>query len=283
MIKAIDSHHHFWDPKLGDYSWMTSAHRPINRIFTPNDLAPELAKAGVSDSILVQTWSSTEETERFLALAQASTFVQGVVGWVDLTAPDVGEVLDELLARPDGHWLKGIRHQVHDEADANWIRREDVMRGLSEVERCGLVYDLLIRPRELPASHEVVTAFPNLRFVIDHIAKPQIAENGYVSWDENIAPFSDSRDHVWCKISGLVTEDDWESRNDNRLRPYMQRVLSIFGAERVMYGSDWPVCLLAGEYGRTLSLLREEIAQRSEADQYAILRGNAIEAYRLDL
>jgi L-fuconolactonase len=283
VIEAIDSHHHFWDPEQGDYSWMTAAHAPINRVFTPSDLAPELSQAGVSHSVLVQTWSSTAETEAFLTLAGHSPFVQGVVGWVDLTAPDVGEVLDRLQASPSGRWLKGIRHQVHDEADPDWLRRDDVMRGLAEVDRRGLVYDLLIRPRELPATHEVVAAFPALRFVVDHIAKPRIAKDGFAPWAAAIAPFADSRDHVWCKLSGLVTEDDWASRDDTRLRPYMEQILSIFGAERVMYGSDWPVCLLAGEYGRTLSLLRHVIEDRPESEQLAILRDNAITAYGLDL
>lgn len=282
-ISAIDSHHHVWDPAAGDYSWMTEAHAPIDRVFTADDLAPELAQAGVSHSVLVQTWSSLDETRDFLAIAASVPFVAGVVGWVDLTRPDIGETLDALLGRRDGAWLKGIRHQVHDEPDPDWLRRDDVCRGLAELSRRGLVYDLLIRPREISAALSVAAAFPELRLVVDHIAKPEIAAGGFAPWAKAMAPFAEHRAHVWCKISGLVTEDDWTSRDDARLAPYVAEVLAIFGRDRVMYGSDWPVCLLGGDYGRTLSMLRAAIADHPAEAQRAILRRNAIDAYRLQV
>lgn len=280
MTLAIDSHHHVWDPSQGDYSWMTDAHAPIRRVFGLADLAPDLAAAGVSHTVLVQTWSSSQETLSFLRLADEGPVVAGVVGWVDLTALAVGETLDELLAAPGGRFLKGIRHQVHDEPDPDWLRRDDVMRGLAELERRHLAYDLLIRPREIPAALEVAAAFPSLRLVVDHIAKPRIAEDGFEPWAAAMAPFSDHRSHVWCKLSGIVTEDAWTSRDDTRLVPFVNEVMALFGPSRTMYGSDWPVCLLAGPYGRTLGLLRRLLADRPEAE-HAVLRASAVAAYRL--
>lgn len=281
-VAAIDVHHHVWDPATGDYSWMTPAHDPIARVFTTDDLAPELAAANVSHSVLVQTWSSVAETEGFLTLAAAVPFVAGVVGWIDMKATDPGAALDALISGPGRRYLKGIRHQVHDEADPDWLRRSIVMRALAEIDRRGLAYDLLIRPREIPAALEVARAFPSLRLVVDHIAKPRIADDAIAPWAAAMEEFAGHRDHVWCKISGLVTEDDWDTRDDARLVPYVETVLSIFGADRVMYGSDWPVCLLAGDYGRTLRLLRRMLAA-SPGDARAVLRDNAVAAYRLDV
>lgn len=280
-IAAIDAHHHVWHPKKGDYSWMTDAHEPITRVFTTDDLAPELAAASVSHSVLVQTWSSVAETEGFLDIAAKVPFVLGVVGWIDMTAPDPGAALDSLVASPNGSLLKGIRHQVHDESDPDWLRRNDVMQAFAEIDRRGLTYDLLIRSREIPAALEIVQAFPTLRFVVDHMAKPAVASDGMAPWMQAMEGFTDHQDHVWCKVSGLVTEDDWASRDDDRLVPYIETVLSIFGSQRVMYGSDWPVCLLAGSYGRTLSMLRAMLADLPEEAQRSVLRQNAIDAYRL--
>lgn len=198
-----------------------------------------------------------------------------------MTAPEPGRAIDRLLNRPHGSYLKGIRHQVHDETDPDWLRRGDVMQALAEIDRRGLTFDFLIRLREIPAALEATEAFPTLRFVIDHIAKPEIRSGEITAWRDALSDFAAHRDHVWCKLSGLVTEDDWTCRDDSRLIAYIEEVLSIFGPYRVMYGSDWPVCLLAGEYGRTLSLLRRLIATRSADEQQAILRQNAIDAYRL--
>lgn len=279
----IDSHHHFWDPSQGDYSWMGPQHAPINRVFAPDDFRPSLAAAGIGKTILVQTWSSFEETERFLALADNTDFIVGVVGWVDLTAPDVAEKLDALLARPDGQWLVGIRHQVHDEDDANWLLRDDVKRGLHAVEERGLVYDLLIRPRELDAALQTVAAFPGLRFVVDHIAKPEIAANGFDVWAKNFNAFSAHRDHVWCKLSGMVTEADWAQWQPSDIAPYINEVIRVFGPDRCMFGSDWPVCLLAASYVQTVDLVRNALDTLSNEDRNAILSNSAIEAYRLNL
>jgi L-fuconolactonase len=281
MIPAIDAHHHFWNPAQGDYPWMTGPVAPIARIFAPGDLHPLLAPAGVEKTILVQTWSSLAESRAFLALAEATDFVAGVVAWVDLTDPDVGAALDSLHAGPGGRWLVGIRHQVHDEAEADWLGRSDVRRGLAAVAARGLVYDLLVRPRELPAALDCVRALPELRFVIDHIAKPAIAAGGFDQWAPLLRPFGAER-HVWCKLSGLVTEADWGTWTEADLAPYLAEVLAIFGPDRCMMGSDWPVCLLAAEYARTVDVVRQAVAGLPERDQRAVLRQTAITAYHLD-
>src|SRR3990172_7701294 len=201
----VDAHQHFWDPDKGDYGWMSGPAAPLRRIFAPDDLRPELAAADVSATVLVQTWASLDETRAFLELAAATDFIAGVVGWVDLTAPDVSDVIGALKARPDGHYLVGIRHQVHDEPDADWLLRDDVKRGLKAVERHGLVYDLLLRPRELPAALQTVRAFPELRFVIDHIAKPDIAGGRLNEWSAPMRPFLAEASHVWCKLDRKST------------------------------------------------------------------------------
>lgn len=282
MLPAIDSHHHFWDPERGDYPWMTGPVLPIRRVFAPEDMAPLLAPAGVQKTVLVQTWSSLEESYEFLALANATEFVVGVVAWVDLMAPDVGRTLDDLLAARGGKWLVGIRHQVHDEADPRWLARADVRRGLREVAARGLVYDLLIRPRELAVSLDTVNALPDLRFVIDHIAKPEIAKAGFDRWSALMRPFA-TMPNVWCKLSGMVTEADWAQWLPADIRPYIDEVLRIFGPARCMMGTDWPVSLLASDYKRTVDLVRDAIVELPEADQKAVLWNSAVDAYRLNV
>jgi L-fuconolactonase len=280
-LAAIDAHHHFWDPEKGDYPWMVGPVLPIRRVFTPDDMRPLLAPAGVQKTILVQTWSSLQESRDFLALAEATDFIAGVVAWVDLTAPDVGERLDALLNGPGGKWLVGIRHQVHDEVDPRWLCWPDVWRGLRAVQSRGLVYDLLIRPREMVAALETVRALPDLRFVIDHIAKPEIARQGFSRWSKLMTPFGQEA-NVWCKLSGMVTEADWKNWTPDQITPYIDDVLRIFGPARCMMGTDWPVSLLASDYGRTVDLVRNAIAGLDEKSQRAVLWGTAVEAYRLD-
>lgn len=279
----VDAHHHVWDPDRGDYGWMSGPAAPLRRVFSADDLAPELAAAGVSATVLVQTWSSLEETRTFLELAAATDFIAGVVGWVDLTAPDVSETIAALKARPDGRYLVGIRHQVHDEPDPDWLSRDDVRRGLAAVERHGLVYDLLVRPRELPAALATVRALPALRFCIDHIAKPDIAGGAFDAWSSLIRPFAAERGHVWCKLSGMATEADWANWTPPDLQPYVHEAVRTFGPERCLYGSDWPVCLLAGSYGRILHALRATTAHLTPEEQSQILGRSAIALYGLKL
>ena len=279
-LPAIDAHHHFWDPDKGDYPWMAGPVLPIRRVFTPDDMRPLLAPAGVQKTILVQTWSSYAESQAFLALAEATDFIAGMVAWVDLEALDVAEKLDALLAGPGGKWLVGIRHQVHDEADPRWLCQPDVWRGLRAVEARGLVYDLLIRPRELAAALETVRALPDLRFVIDHIAKPEIVRQGFSQWSKLMEPFGHEA-NVWCKLSGMVTEADWANWTPDQIAPYIAEVLRIFGPRRCMMGTDWPVSLLASDYQRTVDLVRDAIAILDHEDPRAVLWGTAAKAYRL--
>lgn len=279
----VDAHQHFWDPDHGDYGWLSGPYAPLRRVFGPADLRPELAAAGVSATVLVQTWGSLDETRTFLALAESADFVAGVVGWVDLTDPAIAATLAELKAGRGGRFLVGIRHQVHDEPDPDWLGRPDVRRGLAAVADAGLVYDLLLRPREVPAAVAAAAALPNLRFVVDHVAKPDIRGGGFAPWAERMRPFAAHRDHVWCKLSGMVTEADWTGWRTDDFRPYVDEALAIFGVDRCLYGSDWPVCRVAGGYQRVIGLVRDCLAGRPAADLARVLGGSAIELYRLAL
>jgi L-fuconolactonase len=253
---VVDAHHHFWDPTRRSYAWMGDELAAIRKPFGPDDLRPLLSQSGVERTVVVQTVSDVDETREFLAIAGSTEFVAGVVGWVDLTDPDVGKGLAELQAGPGGENLVGIRHQVHDEADPRWLLREDVQRGIAAVGEAGLVYDLLVRARELPAALETVRRHRHQRFVIDHAAKPQIASGSSdVQWEAALAPFADEL-NVACKLSGLVTEAAWESWTPTHLEPYVRRVLDWFGSDRCMFGSDWPVCLLAATYDEVIHSLR---------------------------
>ncbi len=253
---------------------------PIRRSFGPDDLRPELEAAGVDYTVLVQTVPSVDETREFLSIAERTRFVAGVVGWVDLTAADIGETLAELQAQPNAKALVGIRHQVHDEKDAQWLLRPDVGRGLGAVRDAGLAYDILVRPRELPAALATARAFPDMRLVIDHLAKPPIASGTIDEWAAQMEPFRPLT-HVSCKLSGMITEADWTGWTAADLKPYVARVLDIFGPDRVMYGSDWPVCMLAGSYGEVKHALEESLPTLSAEERAQIFGGSAIRFYGL--
>jgi L-fuconolactonase len=280
---VVDAHHHFWTPSRHDYYWMAGAELdPIRRSFGPADLRPLLAAAGVDSTVLVQTVPSVRETREFMETAAATDFVAGVVGWVDLTDPAVADTLAELRSQPNGRTLVGIRHQVHDEEDAEWLLRPDVQRGLAAVRDAGLAYDVLVRPRELPAALATVRALPDVRFVIDHIAKPSIASGEIDAWSALLEPFR-SLPHVSCKLSGMITEADWANWTPSDLKPYVHRAVDIFGTERVMYGSDWPVCLLAGSYGAVKSALEEALPPLTPEELVNVFGGNAIRFYGLEV
>jgi L-fuconolactonase len=276
----VDAHHHFWDPARADYPWLTDELAVIRRAFTPQDLAPSLAAAGVDGTVLVQTRSSLEETREFLATAAATPFIRGVVGWVDLTDPAIGDVLNELREAPGGDRLVGIRHQVHDEPDPDWLLRADVQRGIRAVGDASFAYDLLVRSRELPAALQTSRALPGTRFVIDHIAKPPIRERKIQPWKDLIGPFR-GLDNVWCKVSGMVTEADWSTWQAADLEPYVDHVLAVFGPGRLLFGSDWPVCLLAASYGEVLDATRATLRDLNPAEAAAVFGGTAAEVYRL--
>ncbi len=278
---VIDGHQHFWDPARADYPWMEGAEMaPIRRAFGPADLAPLLGENGVEATILVQCRSSLEETEDFLRIASATPFVAGVVGWVDLTDQGVGQTFDRLRASPEGQKLVGVRHQVHDEPDPEWLLRNDVRRGLAALFERDLAYDLLVRTRELPAAIATARAFPQARFVLDHAAKPPIAAGFSEEWADGVAALA-ACGNVWCKISGLATEAKWTDWDAGRLFPFVQHVARCFGQDRLIFGSDWPVCLLAGSYGAIKRALDECLAQLGSEFRDKALGRNAGDAYRL--
>jgi L-fuconolactonase len=249
----VDAHHHFWDPTRRDYSWMGDELAAIRRPFGPGELRALLDDNGVDRTILVQTISSIDETREFLETAATNEFIGGVVGWIDLTSPSVAKTLAALI----GDLLVGIRHQVQDEPDPEWLLRDDVQRGIAAVGECGLVYDLLVKARELPAALATVRAHRDVSFVIDHAAKPRIAAGSWdAEWEERLAPLSDEP-NVACKLSGLVTEADWKTWTVEQLEPYVRRVVGWFGPERCMFGSDWPVCLLAATYAQVVDALQQ--------------------------
>ncbi len=280
-MTVVDAHHHFWDPALRDYPWMGEELAAIRRHFGARELAPLLAANGVDRTVLVQTISSLEETQEFLATAARTEFIAGVVGWVDLTDPSVGDTLSELRMGIGGNKLVGVRHQVHDEVDERWLLRDEVARGIRAAGDAGLVYDLLVRTREVPAALAVARRFPDIRFVIDHMAKPHIkAGPRDPEWEQAMAGFSDLP-NVTCKVSGLVTEANWKGWTPDELAPYVRRAIGWFGPERCMFGSDWPVCLLAATYEQVLEATRYSLRELNRAEIEGVFGGNAIRVYGL--
>jgi len=258
---------------------MTAALAPIRRRFGPEDLEPLLAANGIDRTILVQTRSSLDETREFLATAAQHDFIAGVVGWVDLTAK-VPEQLAGLRAGPGGAKLVGIRHQVHDEADPEWLGKKDVRRGIGAIGKAGLAYDILVKTRELPAALALVRGLADMRFVIDHIAKPPIASSVSSEWAARLKPLA-AFPNVFIKLSGMVTEADWKRWTVRDITPYVQRVLEWFGPERCVFGSDWPVCLVAASYARVIDLCGQAIGDLPADERERIFGGNAAQLYRL--
>jgi L-fuconolactonase len=259
---------------------MTDGLAVIRRRFGPEDLRPLLTERGVDRTVLVQARSSLEETQEFLTVAAATDFVAGVVGWVDLTDPAVGLTLHALQCSLGGGKLVGVRHQVHDEPAPDWLLRDEVRRGLQAVGDAGLAYDFLIRPRELPAALRTADDFPGMRFVIDHIAKPPIRSGDDPAWAAGMAS-AGRLGNMYCKLSGMITEADWATWQPDALIPYVRRVIEWFGVDRVMFGSDWPVCLLAGSYGRVMDALLYCLGDLPEGAKAKIFGTNAIRFYRL--
>lgn len=274
----IDAHHHLWEPSVGDYPWLTDELAVIRRRFGPDDLAPLLRETQVAGTILVQTRSSVDETREFLATAAATPFIRGVVGWVDLTDPAIGDVVTALRADPGGDRLVGIRHQVHDEPDPEWLTRDDVRRGIAAVADADLAYDLLVRSRELPAARALVASMPDARFVVDHLAKPPIRTGALQPWADLVSAWADLPNAAW-KLSGLVTEADWEDWTPDDLVPYVDHALSTLGPDRLIFGSDWPVCTLAASYAQVVEAARLVTGRCSDAERDAIFAGNAQRVY----
>lgn len=276
----IDAHQHFLDPARVDYPWMSGSYELLRRSYGPADILPALEAAGVTGSIAIQARNKLDETDVLLRMAATDPRTVGVVGWVDLTDVGVADVLAELRHRPDGDRLVGIRHLVHDEPDPGWLLRPDVDQGLAAVADAGLVFDLLVRQRELPAALTAVDRHPELRFVIDHLAKPPIAAGELEPWVSLFRPFG-LRENVSVKLSGLVTEADWATWTPVDLAPYVAFALDVFGPGRLMFGSDWPVCLLAASYDRVVEGLLATLGDLAGPERDAILGGTATRVYRL--
>jgi L-fuconolactonase len=277
----VDAHHHFWDPSRADYPFLTDELAAIRRRFGPEDLAPLAAQAGIDRTIVVQTRSSLDETREFLATAADHALIGGVVGWVDLADRAVGDVIARLREAPGGSRLVGIRHQVHDEPDPDWLSRPEVDRGIAAVGAAGLVYDLLVRPRELPAALATVRAHPDVTFVIDHLAKPPIRADETEPWRSLLRPFGDL-DNVACKMSGLVTEADWRSWRPDDLQPFVDIAIETFRPDRLLFGSDWPVCLLAATYEGVVEAARSATAGLSPGERDQLFGETAVRIYGLD-
>jgi L-fuconolactonase len=272
----IDSHQHFWQLDPGEYPWIRPEW-PIHRDFGPDDLVPLLDAHGLDGSVLVQARQTALESDWLLGLAEQCPRIKGVVGWVDLLAPGADQELERLAAHPR---FVGVRHIVQDEPDDRFLLRPEFLRGVARLARHGLCYDVLVFERQLPAALEFVRHFPEQRFVLDHVAKPKIAAGEISPWRERIHELG-ALPNVACKVSGLVTEANWEHWSTADLLPYLDVVLEAFGPERLMYGSDWPVCTLAGDYGRVYSLAQEFAEQLSPDEQAGFFGGVAARWYGL--
>jgi L-fuconolactonase len=267
----IDAHQHFWlyDPR--EYGWIDDSMAALRRDFLPRDLKPELDRAGFQGSVAVQARQTVEETRWLLELAASSPFILGVVGWVDLQSRDVRSHLQAFAQNPK---LVGIRHIAQGEPDDRFLLRPEFMRGIAALEEFDLAYDILIYTKHLKVAAEFVRQFPRQRFVLDHLAKPPIKDGSLEPWARGIEELA-AFPNVMCKLSGMVTEADWQHWKPEHMTPYLDVAFRCFGPQRLMIGSDWPVCAVAAPYSRAMSVVKAYLARLSPADQEAVLGGNA--------
>ena len=274
----IDTHHHLWDFNETDYGWMDDSMKVLKRSYLPGEFQEEILKAGVGGTIVVQARQMLEETLWLLDLSDRHSFIKGVVGWVDLCAEDLEDQLELLSRHPR---LVGVRHVIHDEADDEFMLRPSFLRGIRTLGKFKLTYDLLLFPRHLARAHKLVKLFPEQRFVLDHMAKPFIRKGLLTPWQEELESLS-TGDNVWCKVSGMVTEGDLKSWKFEDFVPYMEAAFKAFGTERILLGSDWPVCKLAGEYEQVLQIPLTFTEQMSDREKERIYYKNALECYQLE-
>jgi L-fuconolactonase len=280
--RVVDAHHHVWaEPAPDRYPWMAGREMaPLRRRFGYEELEPQMAAAGIDATVVVQARTDLEETHELLALAQGEPAVAGVVGWVDLTDGRTGETLTRLRERPGGEKLVGVRHPAHDEPNPDWLARPDVLRGAEQVAEAGLAMDLLVRTRELPAALRLVHALPGLRFVLDHLAKPPIATGDLTGWRRRMVPLAE-QPHVTGKLSGLVTEARWDAWRVAELAARVQDALAWFGPERLLFGTDWPVCTLAATHAEVVGVYLATIAHLAPGERAQVMGGTAARVYRL--
>jgi len=273
----IDAHHHLWNYNPAEYAWLDEAMQSLQRDFLPEDLLPGLRKTGIDGVVTVQARQSLEESTWLLNLAEHTPWMLGVVGWADLRSPRFQEQLAELARSPR---LKALRHVVQGEADPEFLHGEAFNRGISDLARHGLAYDILILGRQLPQAIRFVDRHPNQVFILDHLAKPDARNFALEPWRARIQELA-RRPQVYCKLSGLVTEAQWDTWTAGQLHPYFETVLEAFGPQRLLFGSDWPVCLVASSYERWHQLVSEWIAALSEGERKAIMGDTARKVYRL--
>jgi L-fuconolactonase len=273
----IDAHQHFWKYSAEQYPWIADNMDLLRRDFLVDDLRKVLREAGIHGVVTVQARQIVEETEWLLGLAERNDFMQGVVGWVPLVEEGVRHQLEKLSLRTK---LKAVRHVLHDEPDDSYMLREDFNRGVSNLKDFNLRYDILVFERHLPQTIEFVDRHPQQVFIVDHIAKPRIKDQMLSSWRENILELA-RRENVYCKLSGMVTEATWEGWSKSDLHPYFEIAIEAFGPGRLMFGSDWPVVLVASSYQRWLETVQHAISGLSPDEQTQVLGGTAKEAYRL--
>jgi L-fuconolactonase len=274
---VIDSHQHFWLYRAADYDWIDESMGALKRDFLPADAHATMEPLGIEGTIAVQAQQTVAETEWLIELANADPFIRGVVGWLDLRAGDVARQLERVGHEP---CVVGVRHVVQAEP-AGFLDGDAFRRGIAALERYDLVYDILIKAPQLREATRFAAAFPDQRMVLDHVGKPDIRGGRFDEWRRDLADLA-ALPHVWCKLSGLVTEADWRTWTPGALRPYLDAALESFGPARVMFGSDWPVCTLAASYAQVLDLAREAIAEYSADEQQQILGGTARELYLRD-
>lgn len=274
---VIDSHQHFWIYEIEKHAWIDDDMKVIRKDFLPDDLKTVYQENNVDGCVAVQADQTLAETDFLLDLAEKNDFVKGIVGWVDLRAANIDEVLNQYSKFSK---LKGFRHVVQGEADHNFMLRPDFLNGITALEKYNFTYDILIFPHQLGAALELVRRFPNQKFVIDHIAKPYIKDGFYDGWASLMKAISEYP-NVYCKLSGMTTEADYNNWTPEQIEPYMQLVLEVFGTNRILFGSDWPVCLVAGNYTKTKELVTNFIAKLNSEEQAAIMGGNAIQFYSL--
>ncbi len=276
-MRRIDSHQHFWHYTPSEYGWIDSSMACLRRDFLPGDLKREIVSCGVDATIAVQARQTLDETRWLLDLARSNPFIAGVVGWLPLI--DAG-VSDSIGAACGLGPLKGVRHILQGEADDRYMLRDDFNRGVSVLGEFDLVYDIVVFERQLPQTVQLIDRHPNQTFVLDHIAKPRIRDGVISPWREHIRALAE-RPNVFCKLSGMVTEADYGSWTEQQLEPYFDTVLNTFGPGRLMFGSDWPVCLLGASYSRWFDVVSRRIASLTQDERDAILGGTAAGVYRI--
>ena len=273
----IDAHQHFWMYNPAQYGWISDKMPELKHDFLPEHLAPLLAGQSFDGSIAVQARQDLEETSWLLQLADQNDFIKGVVAWVDLCSPDLPAQLEHFAANPR---LVGVRHVLQDEPDDEFMLRPEFRRGIARLAEHNLAYDLLLHPRHLPVAVKLVREFPRQRFVLDHIAKPAISNGSMNPWKQDIRQLA-SFDNVFCKLSGMVTETHWKQWKPQDFHPYLDVVCEAFGGDRLMIGSDWPVCTLSATYEQTVEIVTDYITQSMPGEADKIFGANCKHWYRM--